>query len=139
MKQVKIWLVSLISFMVADYFWFGFVVTKFVQEKLAPISNLRADGSLNLSYSYGLVAYILMATTVTVFVWPKIKNLSLAKALVYSALAGVLIFGIYDFSVLAYAKYYPLSFAAEDIFWGLLTTSINGLVLKLLFKDSNLS
>ena len=135
MKNVKVWFASLISFMVADYFWFGFIVTNFVREKLAPIANLKSDGSLNLSYGYGLVAYILMATMMTVFVWPKIKNLSLVQAVAYSALAGILMFGIYDFSVLAFAKYYPISFAAEDVFCGFLTTSINGLGLKLLIKD----
>ena len=63
---------------------------------------------------FGLAAYTLMVVGMCVFV----ASANPCDALLKGALFGVCVYGIFDFTNMAFLPKYPLQLAAIDILWG---------------------
>ena len=134
MEKIKVWITAIVCFSLLDFLCFTFVMGNFYRRVLAPWARFNPDGSVHFSYLAGALVYALMALGFAVFVWPKIKNSDLLHSIFYSSLFGLVIYGAYDFTNLAFAKYWPPSFAAADILWGIVAFAITGLVVKFVVK-----
>ena len=135
MRQFKIWLASLICFSVLDFLCFTFVLGPFYRRELVEWARFNPDGSVHFSYLAGAVVYALMAAGFTAFVWPKIKNANFQSTIFNSAFFGLVLYGVYDFTNLAFAKNWPPSFAAVDILWGIVACALTGLIIKSIIKS----
>lgn len=134
MEKFKVWVTAIICFSLLDFLCFTFVLGDFYRHELAPWARFNPNGSVHFSYLAGALVYALMALGFVIFVWPKIKEADLASSVLYCSLFGLVLYGTYDFTNLAFAKSWPVGFAMVDILWGVVAFGISGLVMKKLFK-----
>ena len=123
--------IALISFLILDALWLGFVMKSFYKEALGVLIKT----SPNLFFA--LITYLILIFGIVNFVIPKAEN-SIFKALLFGALFGLVVYGVYDFTNLAVIKDYPLKLAVVDWIWGMvvcgLVSSITVYFLKLFGK-----
>lgn len=109
---------SLLLFAIFDFVWLGFVMNKFNTEQLRNIGRI-VDGKFQVNFTAAAIVYVFMAALMALFLLPKIgQGASLGTALLWGALMGLCVYGIYDMTNLAILKDYPLAFALVDMSWG---------------------
>jgi uncharacterized membrane protein len=114
----KSFLISCVSFAILDFLWLGVVMKKFNLEQLSEIGRIQS-GEFQVMYGPALAVYVLMAVALTFFVLPRISVESpWSSGLVWGAIMGLLIYGVYDMTNLAILKNYPVPFACADVAWG---------------------
>lgn len=118
MVFLKPFLISLFSFLILDFIWLGFVMKDFNLRQLSEIGRIQ-DGRFDVLMPAALPVYVLMALSVVLFVLPKLgSESSLAMAVLWGAIMGIIVFAIYDLTNLAILKNYPVTFALADMAWG---------------------
>src|SRR4051812_49399666 len=116
--MAKAFLISLPLVLVCDIIWLGFVVKGFNLRQLETIGRIEA-GNFQLLVWPAVIAYVLMAASITLFSVPRAAAASSAlEAFAWGAALGLFIYGIYDMTNLAILKDYPRAFAFADIAWG---------------------
>lgn len=130
-RSVKVFCLSMLAFLVLDFFWLGFVVKDFNLRQLAEIGRIEG-GDFQLNYAAAGAAYLLMGLSVPLLLDPRIREArSLLGAFVWGALGGLVIYGIFDFTNWAILRGYPAAFALADMAWG---TSLYGIVAVMVKK-----
>lgn len=122
--MIKTFFSVLLSFIVLDFLWLGFVVKKFNLRELAEIGRI-VDGDFQMLYVPAGITYLLMTVCLMVFVLPRVQGLGLPMSFLYGALMGLVVYGVFDMTNMAILKNYPLTFAIVDMAWG---TTVFGLV-----------
>ena len=120
-----IFIFSLILFLVLDWIWFSLFMKAFAKEQLVGFLRFSGD-NIDVNMIAAGAAYLCMALSVSVFLAPQLSNASFSKALGYSFLMGLIIFGIFDFTNLALFKSYPMKFVIADVLWGCFLYSVVG-------------
>lgn len=116
--MLKAFIVSLVSFIVLDFIWLGFVVKKFNLEQLAEIGRIQ-NGEFQVQYAAAVMAYLFMAAAVTFFVLPRLSvDSTWVQTFLWGAFIGVIIYGVYDMTNMAVLKNYPWPFLIVDMAWG---------------------
>ncbi len=134
--MIKSFLISLVSFIVLDFLWLGFVVKKFNTEQLKDLGRFK-DGDIQVLYTPAFIVYVLMAVGITFFVLPKLTDdSSWLSVFLGGALMGLIVYGVYDMTNLSIIKDYPIPFALADIAWG---TFVFGVVTAIAWKLSSFS
>ena len=133
--MIKSFFISLVSFLVLDFLWLGFVVKKFNLEQLAEIGRIQ-NGDFNVQYGAASLTYLCMAAAVTFFVLPKFSSDSpILQVFLWGALMGLIVYGIYDMTNLSILKNYPFAFSIADMAWG---TFVFGAVTTITWKINTL-
>lgn len=128
--MLKSFLVSLVSFAVLDGIWLGFIMKDYNMRQLSEIGRI-VDGKFDIQYFPAVLAYLLMATAITAFVMPALKEqTSIMNWFLTGALMGLLVYGIYDMTNLATLKSYPWAFALADIAWGTFIFGVVTIITK---------
>lgn len=84
-----------------------------------------------LNKKYALVAYVLLATALSIFSIPNIRNTHiLSDSIYYGGILGLVIYGIFDFTNLAILQNYNLRVGIVDTFWGGLLFTICAYIVK---------
>lgn len=131
MALMKAFASSFLAFLILDYVWLGFVMKPFNTKELAEIGRFK-DGNFDVLYGPALIVYLFMSLMVVAFILPRLEATdSLAKIFLTGALAGLLVYGIFDMTNLAILNKYPLKFALVDMAWG---TFLFGVVTTLVKK-----
>lgn len=115
MEYLKTFLVVLVGGPLLDLVWFSLVANKMYQRELSSILRLK-DGAISVDYAPAVLVYILIALFVTFFVVPKAS--SLGAAFLWGALGGLILYGVYDLTNLAFLKDWTLPATVADIMWG---------------------
>lgn len=124
--MLKAFFASVVSFIFLDLLWFNFAVKNFNLQQLAEVGRIK-DGQFDVIYIPAIIAYLLMALAVTLFLRPTFKlQDSNWKIFLKSALMGIIIYGIYDLTNLALLKNYPMIFAVVDMSWGTFAFGVVG-------------
>ncbi len=115
---MKAFFVSLLSFLVLDAIWLGFIMKDFNLRQLSDIGRIE-DGVFRVWYLPAAGTYLLMAIAITVFVFPRTAALPNYFAIFgYGALLGLIVYGVFDLTNLAILKNYPVPFVVADVAWG---------------------
>jgi uncharacterized membrane protein len=84
-----------------------------------------------LNKKYGLVAYILLAISISIFSIPKIRDTHLLQdSFFYGGFLGIIIYGTFDFTNLAIFQNYLLKIGIIDTLWGGLLLSLSSYIVK---------
>ena len=126
-----IFILSLVLFLILDWIWFSLFMKSFAKEQLAGFLRFSGE-NIDVNMVAAGAAYLCMALSVSVFLTPQLTNGSFGRALGYSFLMGLIIFGIFDFTNLALFKGYPIKFVFADVLWGCLLYSIVGSCISLM-------
>ena len=107
--------ISLVSFMLLDALWLGFLMNGFYKQQLAPLARM-SGGNLTPVWPAAAVVYLFLALGVTVLVVARAR--SPLEALALGALLGLVIYGVYDFTNYATLRDWPLALVLVDVAWG---------------------
>lgn len=75
-----------------------------------------SDGAIAPNLWAALLVYVLIAALVVLFVVPKAS--SLGAAALWGALAGLILYGVYDLTNMSFLKDWTWAAALPDIAWG---------------------
>jgi uncharacterized membrane protein len=114
----KLYGVAVVTFFVIDLVWLGLVARPFYQTQLGHL--MRA----NVNWAAAIVFYLVFVTGIVLLVvWPAVERHSLAHALLFGALLGLVTYAAYDLTNLATLEGFPLKVAVVDLVWGMVLCS----------------
>ena len=98
-----------------DFAWIaGFMGGKY-REMIPKIQGSEMDAQMQ----YGAIAYALMVVGLNLFVLPNIrKGYELEDSLKYGFTFGVIVYGVYDFTIATVLKNWDMKLAMADVLWG---------------------
>jgi uncharacterized membrane protein len=110
---LKLYAVSVFTFLVIDLLWLGVVARSFYQEQIGHL--LRT----NVNWAAAIVFYLVFVSGIVVLVvWPAIEHQSLTRAVLFGALLGLVTYAAYDLTNLATLQGFTLKVALVDLVWG---------------------
>ena len=114
MINLKLFLVSFITFLVLDAIWLRLVARGFYSKHL---SLYLTD---NVIWSSALIFYVIFNIGLLIFViLPSIDKNSYMTLVVYSLLYGLVTFATYDLTNLATIKDWPIIVSVVDMLYGM--------------------
>jgi len=130
--KIKLFLVALMVFFITDFLWIGFFAKNLYLQNYKPWVNL-VDGQLKPVLWPALMVYLLLALGVVVFVLPA-ANYTWLHALYCGAIFGAIVYGVYDFTLLALFKGFPTFIALLDWVWGMVLCSWSSVVTLVVYR-----
>ncbi|MBP9762556.1 DUF2177 family protein [Patescibacteria group bacterium] len=118
------WCAALVSFLLADGLWIGFVARSFYRQK---IGHLMSD---QVQWWAVAIFYPLFVTALLVFViQPALQSqASLLRVLGLGALFGGVAYAAYDLTNQATLKNWPISMTLVDMAWGACVAALTAVV-----------
>jgi len=109
------YIVGILVLLILDFLWIGSymggqydVLVRKIQKK-----------EMKLNPIFGVAAYSLMVVGLTLFVIPNIrKGKIIEDSLVYGAVFGLVVYGVYDFTAGAVLEDWDIPIAIQDVAWG---------------------
>lgn len=131
-QAVKLILLGLITFVIVDLVWLGFLMRDFYAKQLA--GKLRmANGAMAPQWPAAVCTWFLLVLGIYLFVLP--QSSSLMQAIGFGALYGFIVYGVYDLSNYATLAGWPLEVVVADMLWGCV---LNGLIAGVMYYFSNI-
>ncbi|MCB9783970.1 MAG: DUF2177 family protein [Candidatus Omnitrophica bacterium] len=113
MYYLKLYLATLLAFVVIDGLWLGLVAKNFYQKHLG---EMLRD---NPNWIAAILFYLLFIGGLVIFaILPGLQAESAKKALLLGALFGLMTYATYDLTNLATLKGWPLKVTVVDLIWG---------------------
>ena len=109
------WIAALVALAVLDAAWLGVVARELYRDKLGP---LLLDPP-----NWGAAALFYLLHSVGIVVFPFALSSSWLSAVLYGALYGLFVYGVYDFTNLATLRGWPASLTFIDLAWGTAITA----------------
>ena len=72
---------------------------------------------------FALCSYLLMVLGLIIFVNPNVTDTKLQTSLLYGGMFGLVVYGVYDFTIAAVLTNWNISIAILDILWGIFVYS----------------
>jgi uncharacterized membrane protein len=115
--MVRAFVASLVSILLLDFVWLGWLMRGFYRDQLAPFARMQG-GALAPIWPVAILVYLLLAAGVAVFVVPKATDVPLWWTLARGALFGVVVYGVYDLTNYSTLAGWPLAMTVVDLGWG---------------------
>jgi uncharacterized membrane protein len=128
--DVKIFLLGVFIFLLADYLFLGLFMKDFWKKELG--SSMRDNINIKSMFIPALIVYILLALGITLFVLPLTDNLNFLITFLYGAFFGLIVYGVYDLTNYIIITNYTWRLALIDIIWGSVISGIATLIMKTL-------
>jgi len=104
------------------------VVHQFIIDNFGTLITSQ-NGSIDMKLWAGLIAWFFIVAMIFIFVLKSGLVTSYGTALLYGAIMGFLMYGMYDFTNLTFMKDYPLNFVIVDVIWGTFLCSMIALAM----------
>ena len=116
MLQLKHRLISTATLLILDFLWIGLYMGSRYSKM---IKNIQGT-PMKTNWFYAVIAYTLMVIGLNHFVLPNInvKNVTIKDCLSYGFMFGLVVYGVYDFTIGAVLKKWSMSLAIIDVLWG---------------------
>ena len=124
MDGIILLLVGMVGFFVLDGIWIYGLAQNFYTEKLAP---LVGRGEWKLNPWAGVLAYFTLSLGLVFFVLPIARDLG--EVILYGAIYGLVVYGVYDFTNAALFKKYSESLVWADLIWGMVASAVIASIL----------
>lgn len=131
MEYFKTFFIALIVFFILDSMWLGYLANSWYIKGYGEWLRLK-NGSLQPLWPAAIWVYLLFALAITIFVIPLAPTL--LKALLYGAILGFIIYGVYDLTNLAVFKDWPVWISIVDIVWGGVICGLTSLTTLFLIR-----
>jgi len=122
---LKVFFSTLIIMAAIDFLWLGLVANKLYTSEL---------GSMAFRWPAAAIVYILLPLGLVLFILPKLGSGARARSLLWGALFGLVVYGVYDLTNLALLPQWSLKVTIIDIFWGMFLYAIVSLIIGYLEK-----
>lgn len=115
MSNFKRNLVAIGILLLLDFMWIGLFMGKKYTHMISEVQG----SDMKVKLPFVILAYLLMSIGLVVFVLPNIrKGNELKDSLMYGFTFGIVVYGIYDFTIGAVITNWDNKLAAVDILWG---------------------
>lgn len=112
---MKQYIISIAILLVLDFLWIGFFMKNQYNKQIPQIQK----SPMKVNFLYAVIAYILMAVGLVIFVIPNIRpEKRLTDSLYYGFLFGFVLYGVYDFTAAAVISKWNIKTAILDTLWG---------------------
>lgn len=130
MLELKHRLISTTTLLILDVLW----ITLFMGPRYKVMIKNIQGSELKTNMLCAFLAYTLMVIGLNHFVLPNInvKNVTIRDCLSYGFLFGLVVYGVYDFTIGAVLKKWDMMLAIMDILWGGFVYFASCYVLKFL-------
>jgi uncharacterized membrane protein len=129
MDFLKMYVVSLVSFLALDSVWLVLVAPKFYKKHIGYVMaqnpNLLAAGLFYLLFMIGLVVFVIQ---------PAVNDGSWQTALYRGALFGLVSYATFDLTNQAVIKNWPWLVTGVDLIWGTFITGVVSVVAYLILQ-----
>ena len=118
------YLIIVFIFLVLDLIWIKLYMGK---KYINLVKNIQ-NSSLKINFTSAFFAYILIASGIIMFAYPRIRKDSkyiLKDSLYYGFLYGFILYGVYDLTCGAIFKNWDFKLAIIDMLWGGLATFLS--------------
>ncbi len=127
MKLLKLFLISYPVFVLVDTLWLGFIMRNVYRAQIGFLTNIVND-TMQVNWPAALLVWALIVIGGIMFALPRTDG-TIISGLLWGALYGLVLYGVYDLTNLALIKDWPLFIAAIDVLWGM---AVNGLLVGFL-------
>lgn len=132
MHTVKLFLIVLPAFLIADLLWLGVVMKDFYSHELGALARREGLG-LSPRWSAAILVYLLIPAGIVIFVRPILgETATLWQAFGWGAIFGLVLYGVYDLTNLAVLEKWTLRVTVADIAWGCVLCGTTGVLLRVL-------
>lgn len=116
MLELKHRLISTTTLLFLDVLW----ITLFMGPRYKIMIKNIQGSDMKTNVFYALIAYILMVIGLNHFVLPNlnVNNINIKTCLTYGFLFGLVVYGVYDFTIGAVLKKWDMMLAVIDVLWG---------------------
>lgn len=129
LELFKIWLTTLIGFLVVDLFWLGVVMKDFYHKQMGDLLRKSGD-KMDPNWIAALILYAIMVAGLVIFVLPKLStNMPIWKVFGWGFLYGFVMYSVYDLTNLAVVKNWPLPLTIVDLIWGGTIFGISAIIM----------
>jgi uncharacterized membrane protein len=116
MQMAKLFFSTMIVFFLIDMMWLGFIAKNTYSEHIG--SLLRKSGDMMTPNWYAaVIVYAILALGVMLFVLTR-TNGNYLQAIIWGALFGFVIYGVYDFTNYSILANWSLKITLIDLVWG---------------------
>jgi uncharacterized membrane protein len=119
MFDLKVWLIAIVSLLVLDGIWLGFIQKNYMQsiiERINPTETLK-NNLTHPMWTFAVV-YLLMSLALTYFVFND-PNKSKKTIYLETLLLAITIYATFDFTMLNLSGGWLMYDAIKDILWGI--------------------
>ena len=118
MLTLKLFGLTLAVFLLLDFVWLGLIMKNFYNAELGDLAR-REAGSLAPRWGAAILVYLLIPAGLVLFVRPYLgENSSYGLAVLYGALYGLVLYGVYDWTNYALLEKWTLRMTLVDCLWG---------------------
>lgn len=115
-----------------DIIWLTVLSRGFYITNLRPLLRLTSEGKLSALPLPAVLVYVGLALGLVVFVLPKAQG-SLWLALLYGALFGLVVYGVYECTNYSMITLWPLKVVLVDIIWGMVLCGLASVIVAKIF------
>ena len=112
---------GVVGFMVLDGLWLGLLMKSFYRDQMAPIARL-SNGNFAPNWGAALVVYAALGVGIACFAVPRAG--SVASAVGYGALFGLVTYAVYDFTNYSTLRQWPFALTLVDVAWGAIASAV---------------
>jgi uncharacterized membrane protein len=122
---LKVFFSTLTIMAAIDFLWLGLVANKLYTSEL---------GSMAFRWPAAAVVYILLPLGLVLFILPRLGSGLQAKSLLWGALFGLVVYGVYDLTNLSLLPQWSLKMTIIDILWGMFLYAIVSYIIGYIEK-----
>ena len=128
MLKLKHRLISTSTLLILDILW----ITLFMGSRYKKMIKDIQGSSMTTNMFYAFIAYTLMVIGLNHFVLPNIdvKNVTIKDCLSNGFMFGLVVYGVYDFTIGAVVKKWDMQLGVIDVLWGGFVYFISCYVLR---------
>ncbi len=116
---LKVYFATLPVFLAIDFFWLGFLMSKFYKTELGSLSR-GSSGSYQTVWWAATIVYICIPLGIILFVLPRVSASNIFfSALGWGGLYGFVLYAVYDMTNYSLVAKWPLRMSIVDICWGI--------------------
>jgi uncharacterized membrane protein len=109
-------IIGVITLLVLDIIW---VIAYMGERYKVMIPKIQCGTDMETNIPYAALSYLLMVIGLLLFVLPNIRKSHLIQdSLLYGAVFGLVLYGVYDLTAAAVIKDWDMKLAAADMAWG---------------------
>ena len=107
---------STLTLLILDGLWINF----FMKDKYNKMIKNIQNSDIQVNKLFAVASYTLMVVGLNLFVLPRldVNNINIKDCLLYGFTFGIVLYGVYDFTIAAVLKEWDIKLAYIDIIWG---------------------
>ena len=107
---------STLTLLILDGLWINF----FMKDKYNKMIKNIQNSDIQVNKVFAVASYTLMVVGLNLFVLPRldVNNINIKDCLLYGFTFGIVLYGVYDFTIAAVLKEWDIKLAYIDIIWG---------------------